>query len=259
MKEKIALVTAATRGIGWAAAHRLAEAGMTVYVASIPQELAKAEETLQACRAEGLKLFGVAYDAFDKESYQPMIDQVVAEAGGLDILVNNFGHTEMDKDVGIDKIKYDDFERLVNLNLQNVILPTQLALPHLKKNGGSIINISSIGGKVPDVTELAYGTAKAAICHITKMVATQLARYGIRCNAILPGIVATDAVKRALPPDYQKTFLRHVPLGRMAEPDEIGSAVLFLAENPYVTGQLLEISGGFGTATPLYADTLSPL
>ena len=137
------------------------------------------------------------------------------------------------------------------------MIPTQLVLPFMQKTGGSIVNVASIAAKVPDMSEVAYGTAKAAICHITKMVAVQQAEYKIRCNAVLPGIVATDAVKIALPDEYQQFFLRHVPMGRMAEPDEIGDAIAFLALNDYVTGQLLEVTGGFGTATPLYADMIS--
>lgn len=259
MNTKVALVTAATRGIGWEAACKLAQKGIHVYVASTENEIKNAEDKIRKCNAEGLKISTVEYDAFQTDTYQPMIDAIISRENKIDILVNNFGYTDMAKDVTIDKIKYEDFERLCNLNIRSVMIPTQLVLPFMQKEGGSIVNVASIAGKVPDLSEMAYGTAKAAICHISKMVAVQQAKYKIRCNAVLPGIVATDSVKSALPEEYQQFFLRHVPMGRMAEPDEIGDAITFLATNAYVTGQLLEITGGFGTATPLYADMTSPL
>lgn len=254
--KKIALVTASTRGIGWAIAVSLAKQGMKVYVSSIEQELEAAKVKIEKCNSEGKEIIPVAYNAYEDLSYKKLIDTVIENEGRLDILVNNFGVTDVEKDLSIDRIQYEDFEKIVNLNIKSVMLPIMYALPAMKKNGGSIINIASIGGKVPDMTEMAYGTAKAAICHITKMAATQLAVYKIRCNAILPGIVATDAVKEALSPEYQAFFLRHVPLSRMAEPEEIGEAAVFLANSEYTTGQLLEVAGGFGTATPMYADIM---
>ena len=124
------------------------------------------------------------------------------------------------------------------------------------KNGGSIINISSVGGSVPDISQIAYGTSKAAINYLTKLIAVHEAKHKIRCNAVLPGMTATDAVKENLSDDFRELFLKHIPLGRMGLPDEIASAVVYFAsdDSAYTTGQILTVSGGFGLATPVYGD-----
>ena len=124
------------------------------------------------------------------------------------------------------------------------------------KNGGSIINISSVGGSVPDISQIAYGTSKAAINYLTKLIAVHEAKHKIRCNAVLPGMTATDAVKENLSDDFRSLFLKHIPLARMGLPEEIASAVVYFAsdESAYTTGQILTVSGGFGLATPVYGD-----
>jgi NAD(P)-dependent dehydrogenase (short-subunit alcohol dehydrogenase family) len=122
--------------------------------------------------------------------------------------------------------------------------------------GGSIINISSVGGLVPDISQVAYGTSKAAINYLTKLIAVHEAKHKIRCNAVLPGMTATEAVENQLSDEFRHLFLRHIPLGRMGQPDEIAAAVVYLAsdEAAYTTGQILTVSGGFGLATPIYGD-----
>lgn len=260
MENKKALVTAATSGIGWASALALAKEGAMVCICAPQKAIDDISELLRKCNDEGLEIFALPYDAFDTDSYQTLFDKALERMGGLDILVNNFGYTIPKLDTDIFHIKYEDFNRFVTVNLASVIIPTQLALPHmLQRGGGSIVNIASIAGAVPDMTEMAYGTAKAAICHITKMVATQAAPAKIRCNAILPGLTMTTAVKNVLTEEYKQFFLRHVPLGRAAEPEEIAAAVKYFASNDsaFVTGQLLEVTGGFGTATPLFADMMA--
>lgn len=260
MKNKKAIVTAATSGIGWASAITLAKEGATVCICAPQKDIDRIAELLTKCNDEGLDIFAIPYDAFDAESYKTLFDKAIERMGGLDILVNNFGYTVPSLDTDIFHIKYEDFNRFVTVNLASVIIPTQLALPlMMQRGGGSIVNIASIAGAVPDMTEMAYGTSKAAICHITKMVASQAAPAKIRCNAILPGLTMTTAVKEVLTEEYKQFFLRHVPLGRAAEPDEIAAAVKYFASDAssFVTGQLLEVSGGFGTATPLFADMMA--
>ena len=125
-----------------------------------------------------------------------------------------------------------------------------------KNGGGSIINISSVGGLVPDISQVAYGTSKAAIKSLTKLIAEQDAKHHIRCNAVLPGMTATEAVEKHLSDDFRNLFLRHIPLGRMGLPEEIAEAVCYFASDAsaYTTGQILTVSGGFGLATPVYGD-----
>jgi len=121
---------------------------------------------------------------------------------------------------------------------------------------GSIINISSVGGLVPDISQVAYGTSKAAINYLTKLIAVQEARHNIRCNAVLPGMTATDAVQDHLSDEFREFFLKHTPIRRMGKPEEIAAAVVYFAgdESAYTTGQIMDISGGFGKATPIFGD-----
>jgi NAD(P)-dependent dehydrogenase (short-subunit alcohol dehydrogenase family) len=125
-----------------------------------------------------------------------------------------------------------------------------------KGGGGSIINISSIGGLVPDLSQVSYGTSKAAINYLTKLIAVHEAKHNIRCNAVLPGMTATDAVEKNLTEEFRSLFLRHIPLKRMGLPQEIAAAVVYFSseESAYTTGQILAVSGGFGLATPIYGD-----
>jgi NAD(P)-dependent dehydrogenase (short-subunit alcohol dehydrogenase family) len=136
-------------------------------------------------------------------------------------------------------------------------MASQAAAKHMAaQGGGSIVNISSVGGLVPDISQVAYGTSKAAINYLTKLIAVHEAKNKIRCNAVLPGITATEAVENHLSEEFRKLFLRHIPLGRIGQPEEIAEAVCYFASDAsaYTTGQILTISGGFGLATPLYAD-----
>ena len=151
----------------------------------------------------------------------------------------------------------NDYLNIVSLNLRSVFLASQTAAKYMASNGGgSIINISSIGGLVPDISQVAYGTSKAAINYLTKLIAVQGAASNIRCNAILPGMTATEAVEKNLSEEFRSFFLRHIPLNKVGLPEEIAAAAVYFAseESAYTTGQILAISGGFGLATPIYGD-----
>jgi NAD(P)-dependent dehydrogenase (short-subunit alcohol dehydrogenase family) len=182
---------------------------------------------------------------------------VVQDAGRIDVLVNNFGTSNPGKDLDFANTDPQIFLDTVNLNLQSVFLASQAAVRHMScQGGGSIINISSVGGQVPDISQVAYGTSKAAINYLTKLIAVQEAQHRIRCNAVLPGMTATEAVEKHLSDDFRNLFLRHIPLGRMGLPEEIAEAVCYFASDAsaYTTGQIIAVSGGFGLATPVYGD-----
>lgn len=174
--------------------------------------------------------------------------------------VFQFGNNTLDyryrkRDLDFAHTDVDTFVDTVNTNLRSVFLAGQAAVKHMAAQGsGSIINISSIGGLVPDISQVAYGTSKAAINYLTKLIAVHEAKHGIRCNAVLPGMTATEAVEKHLTEEFRSLFLRHIPLSRMGLPNEIASAVVYLAsdESSYTTGQLLAVAGGFGLATPVY-------
>lgn len=254
---KVAIVTAATRGIGFACAQRLARDGATVYIGA--RNMERAAERAKELNSEGCTVRTVYNDASEKETYASMVAEVAEQAGRIDILVNNFGTSNPQKDKTIQDTDYEEFIRTVDMNLASVFLTSQAVIPHMAAaGGGSIINISSIGGLRPDISQIAYGTSKAAINYLTKLIATQCARDNIRCNAVLPGMTATEAVSGNLTPEFQEFFLKHIPIKRMAKPEEIAGAVAYFASDDaaYTTGQIMDVSGGFGMPTPIYGDMI---
>ena len=251
LKNKVILVTASTRGIGLAIVKKCAAEGARVYMAARNMERAQGTtDTLQ-----GIKC--VYNDATKPETFSSMVEEVVTDAGRIDVLVNNFGTSDPVKDMDFANTNPKIFLDTVNLNLRSVFMASQAAAKHMAKNGGgSIVNISSVGGQVPDISQVAYGTSKAAINYLTKLIAVHEAKNNIRCNAVLPGMTATEAVEKHLSDEFRNLFLRHIPLGRMGLPDEIAEAVIYFASDgsAYTTGQILTVSGGFGLATPVYGD-----
>ena len=255
LKDKAVLVTASTRGIGLACVKACAKEGATVYMAA--RNLDRAKEIANQLNADGGKVKCIYNDATKPETFTTMVEDVVDDAGRIDVLVNNFGSSNPSKDLDFAHTDPGIFIDTVNLNLRSVFLASQAAAKHMAMGGGgSIINISSVGGLVPDISQVAYGTSKAAINYLTKLIAVHEAKNKIRCNAVLPGMTATEAVENHLSEDFRNLFLRHIPLGRMGLPEEIAAAVVYLAsdEAAYTTGQILAVSGGFGLATPVYAD-----
>ncbi len=250
LQEKVVLVTASTRGIGLAIVKKCAREGARVYMAA--RDMERAKEI--AAALSGVKC--VYNDATEPESFSHMVEAVVQDAGRIDVLVNNFGTSNPGKDLDFANTDPQIFLDTVNLNLRSVFMASQAAARHMRKTGGSIINISSVGGLVPDISQVAYGTSKAAINYLTKLIAVQEAKNHIRCNAVLPGMTATEAVDKHLSEDFRTLFLRHIPLGRMGLPEEIAEAVCYFASDTsaYTTGQILTVSGGFGLATPVYGD-----
>ena len=251
LKDKVVLVTASTRGIGLASVKACAKEGASVYMAA--RNMDQAQEI--ANTLNGVKC--VYNDATKPNTFITMVDDVINDAGRIDVLVNNFGTSNPGNDLDFANTDPEVFFDTVNLNLRSVFLASQAAAKHMTaQGGGSIINISSVGGLVPDISQVAYGTSKAAINYLTKLIAVHEAKNGIRCNAILPGMTATEAVEKHLTDDFRSLFLRHIPLGRIGLPEEIAAAVVYLAsdESAYTTGQILTISGGFGLATPLYGE-----
>lgn len=249
LKEKVVLVTASTRGIGLACVRACAREGAHVFMAA--RDMERAAQI--AASMDGVH--PVYHDATKPETFSAMADRVAAEAGRIDVLVNNFGTSDPRKDLDLRRTDADVFLNTVTTNLRSVFLTAQAVVGHMH-GGGSIVNISSVGGVVADVSQIAYGTSKAAINYLTQLIAVQEAKNRIRCNAVLPGMIATDAVKGRLSEQFRSLFLRHIPLGRMGLPEEIAQAVVYFAsdESAYTTGQSLLVCGGFGLATPVYGD-----
>lgn len=255
LKDKVVLVTASTRGIGLACVQACAREGAVVYMGA--RNLERANERAEELTREGCQVKTVYNDATDKESYRSMVETVAKQQGRIDVLINNFGTSDPRKDLDIKSTQYEDFIGTIDMNLASVFLTSQAVIPYMAENGGgSIINISSIGGLIPDISQISYGTSKAAINYMTKLIAVQTARDHIRCNAVLPGMTATDAVNGNLTDDFRNFFLKHTPIKRMGKPEEIAATVLYFAsdDSAFTTGQIVDVSGGFGLATPVFGD-----
>ena len=259
LENKVAIVTAASRGIGLAITKKFVEEGAIVYMAVRDSE--KNRKLTAEMHAENPNYRSVIYNAFDFDTYEPMIQEVVKDAGHLDILVNNFGTTNVKEDTTLVDGNSEAFFDIVNKNLASVYYTSKYAVKAMKgqENGGNIINISSVAGTNPDVSRLAYGVSKAAINSLTQQTAVEYARDGIRANAVLPGFVGTDGAMQNMSQSFLDGFLKHVPLDEIVRPEDIANMVAFLAsdESRYVTGELIPVAGGFGLPTPIFGDVMS--
>ena len=253
---QIAFITGASSGIGAACAHKFAQNGYTLLLN------ARNREKLVALQTELETQYGVTvvlmpFDVRDRKAAASAIATLPKEYQAIDVLVNNFGTSNPKKDLDFAHTDITDYLDIVTLNLRSVFMASQAASkPMAKQGGGSIVNISSIGGLVPDISQVAYGSSKAAINYLTKLIAVQEATHHIRCNAVLPGMTATEAVEKHLSDEFRNLFMKHIPLGRMGLPEEIAEAVCYFASDAsaYTTGQILTVSGGFGLGTPVYGD-----
>mgnify|MGYP002512383275 CR=1 FL=1 len=249
---KVAIVSGASYGMGYSMAELFAKEGAKVVMTARGQE--KLDTAVQQIREQGYDVTGVVADNKNLDDVKTVIQTAIDVYGDLDIVINNaaIGEQKM--------IDETDDEWLEHVYQTNVFGPFRFIREALKifipKNEGCIINISSVGGLVPDISQVAYGTSKAAINYLTKLIAVQEAKHHIRCNAVLPGMTATEAVENHLSDNFRNLFLRHIPLGRMGLPEEIAEAVCYFASDAsaYTTGQILTVSGGFGLATPVYGD-----
>lgn len=250
VKDKVAIVTASTKGIGLESALLLAKHGAKVYLAARNQELA--ENIINQHKELGLNF--VKFDVKDESTIANAIKEVYEKEKRIDVLVNNFGASNPMKDKTIFDTEYNYYIENLNDNIKSVFITSQVACNYMKDNGGSIINISSIGSITPDLSRISYVTSKAAINSLTENIALQGGKYNIRCNAVLPGLTATDAVKNNMPKEFIDIFVNSTPLSRAGLPIEVANAVLFFAseESSYITGQILAVSGGFGNTTPIY-------
>lgn len=258
LTNKVALITSGTRGIGLQCVKTLARNDAIVFIGA--RRLEVANEICDELLKEGHDVRSVYFDATKTETYETMIETIIKEAGRLDILVNNYGGTDSKTDLDLINGQTETFFNTMHLNLSSVYLPCKFAIAQmLKQNSGVIVNISSIGSLLPDVARLGYGVSKAAINSLTQNIAIQYAKQNIRCNAVLPGLIATDAAIKNMSDDFIQSFLKHVPLHRFGQPEDIANTVLFLVsdDSSFITGQLLEVAGGFGLPSPMYGETIT--
>ena len=236
--EKIALVTGGTRGIGAAIAKKLKEDGYTV-VSSYVGNTEKAEEFT---KNTGIKTY--KFDAGYFESCQKAVQEIENDLGSnIDIIVNNAGIT---RDKFFHKMAPEDWSAVINTNLNSMFNITRSVIEKMRaKKFGRIISIGSINGLKGQVGQSNYSAAKAGIIGFSKAVALENANKGITANVIAPGYVATDMVKK-IDPKILETIVSQIPVGRLGEPDEIGSLVSYLASDKasFITGATLSINGG---------------
>ncbi len=252
LENKVAIVTACTKGIGLQIALDLAKEGAKVYLAARNKE--SAQKIIN--EHKDLKLAYTFFDVSDRVSLETFVDEVYEKEQRVDILVNNFGTTDVMKDKSILDTKYDDYISIMDKNMSSLFIPIQSAAKIMKQqNFGSIVNVSSIGAITPDLARIAYATSKATVNSLTQNVACQLAKYNIRCNAVMPGMIDTDALRNNLPPQFLTTFLKSTPLNRIGATTDISNAVLFLASDmsAYITGECLSVAGGYNKFTPLFS------
>ena len=243
---KIAIVTGAGRGIGAASALALAEAGANVVLAARTEQ--QLEIVANQARALGAKTLVVTTDVDKDGSLESLVNATIEEFGTIDIVVNNAGGTAPRPFLQTTK---GYIERSFHFNVLTAFELSKLAVPHMLEHGnGSIINISSAIGRLRDRGFVAYGTAKGALTHMTKLMAADLAPK-IRVNGIAVGSTATSALETVLTDEnLRNQMIDGTPLKRLGEPEDIALGVLYLASpaGAFITGKLLEIDGGLEEA-----------
>jgi 3-oxoacyl-[acyl-carrier protein] reductase len=242
LAERVALVTGGAGGIGLATGHRLAADGADVLVADIDPAAAE-RAAAEIAERSGRRALGLGVDVRSEADVQRAVDAAVTELGGLDVLVNNAGIT---RDATLRTLTLADWQAVIEVGLQGTMLATRAAsLVMRERKRGSIVNISSISGKVGMIGQVNYSAAKAGVIGLTKAAAKELAHHGVRVNAIQPGLVRTPMTE-SLRADIWAQKMSEIPMGRAAEPVEVANVVLFLGSDlsSYMTGAVLEVTGG---------------
>ena len=265
LEGKVALVAGGGRGIGEATARMLSAAGAAVGVLDVVPERAK--RVAEALTSEDARAIPIVADLCVHGDCQRAVETVTAELGEVDVLANVAGGTFLPSAEGDEAPRRTDSDQAewhllsdcspeewdlnVHMNLRYVFWLCRLVLPRMvDRAGGSIINVTSISGVFGAPRHGAYGAAKAGLIHLTKTLALEYGRAGVRVNAVSPGSVATPATQ--MPPEAQEVLGRNTPLQRVAEPEDIARAVLYFASpmSDYVTGQMLLVDGGVGSKFP---------
>ena len=243
LEGKIALVTGASYGIGFAIASAYAEAGATIVFNDIKQELV--DKGLAAYAEKGIKAHGYVCDVTNEEQVNELVKKVEEEVGVIDILVNNAGIT---KDNLLMKMSEEEFDKVIEVNLKGAFnCMKHVSRIMLKQRSGHIINMSSVSGVMGNAGQVNYCASKAGIIGMTKSLARELGSRGITVNAIAPGFIETEMTD-VLSEDVKENLLGSIPLKRMGQTKDIAETVAFLASDKasYITGQTISVDGGMG-------------
>jgi len=238
---RVALVTGGGRGIGRAVALRLARDGAALAVSDVDE--ATGESVAAELRALGHQARFYRANVGAADEVAQMVERILTEQGGLHILVNNAGIT---RDSLLLRMSEEDWDRVLTINLKGAFLCTRAALrPMLRQRWGRIVNIASVVGLVGNAGQANYAASKAGIVGLTKATAKEVASRAVTANAIAPGFIDTTMTK-ALKEEVKQEVLKQIPLGSFGQPEDVASAVAFLAseEAGYITGHVLCVDGG---------------
>jgi len=243
LKNKVTLITGASRGIGRAATLMFAQAGSDIIINYRTDEDA-ADSIKGECLQLGVRAVTFRANVANRAEVETMVEVAIEDFGRIDVLVNNAGVWEENR---IDAIDETRLKRAIDVNLYGAFYPTMAVVPHMKKQrSGSIINISSTAGQRGEAFHSPYSATKSAVIGLTKSWAPELIEYGIRVNCVAPGWVDTDMSHTELIGDDKDEILSKIPMGRAGTPEELAGPILFLASDlaTFITGEILNVNGG---------------
>ncbi len=241
-RDKVALITGASRGIGKAIAIRLAREGMHIAINYVKnKELA--EKVAELASSYGVRAKAYKADVSKPSEVQAMVKSIIDDFGGIDVLVSNAGI--MAKHHSILDIPLEEWEDIIRVNLTGAFIVTREVVPvMIKRGGGKIIYMSSVAGKSGGTVGPHYAASKAGLIGMTFSLAQELLKYNITVNAIAPGPIETELIAN-LPQEIKEKILQKVPMRRFGKPEEVAEAVVFLIKCDYVTGEVIDVNGGY--------------
>ena len=241
LKDKVVLLTGASRGIGAGIALELGKQGAILYGTATSEK--GAASITQILKSNGINGQGLVLNVNNNMTIQNAVDRINELSGGIDILVNNAGIT---KDTLLMRMKDNDWDDVINTNLKSVYKLSQVAIKNMMKaRYGRIINISSVVGHMGNAGQTNYAATKAGIMGFTKSLAQEVGSRGITVNCVAPGFIDTDMTKE-LSEEQREGLLTHIPLSKLGQPSDIAHAVAFLASDrsSYITGETIHVNGG---------------
>lgn len=244
LQDQVAVITgAAGAGIGQATARRFAQEGAHIVVSDTHPR--RTDEVAQAIAAEyGVNTLGVLCDVLSREQVENLVQQTVNRFGRVDILVNNAGRNMLSP---VSEMTDEQWDTVINVCLRGTFYCSRAVLkPMMEQKRGNIVSLSSVAGLRGSEQQAHYCAAKAGIIGLTRTLALEVASYNIRVNAIAPGLIYNDFLRRIYPDDFFEKAPRTIPLGRVGQPIDIANAILYLVseEGSYMTGQTLSVNGG---------------